>query len=158
MSLMFKKSWVLKWGLNLWPPILFAGIRVVELSEDYRYARVELRMRPWNKNAVGAHFGGSLFAMTDPMYMLMLMANFHGDYYVWDKLADIDYVKPGFGTLYAEFNLTEGLLEQIRQNTSDGSKYLPVLPVLVKDRDGEVVAKLNRTLYLRKKKPKSPKK
>ena len=154
MSIIFRKSWALKWGLNLWPPMCFAGIRVVELSQDYRYARVELRMRPWNKNAVGAHFGGSIFAMTDPMYMLMLMAHFHGDYYVWDKIADIDFIKPGFGTLTAEFNITDGLIEDITQATEDGSKYLPVLPVLVKDAKGEVVAKLNRTLYIRKKKKK----
>lgn len=134
--------------------MLFAGIRVVELSADYRYAKVELRMRPWNKNAVGAHFGGSMFAMTDPMYMLMLLANFYGDYYVWDKGADIDFIKPGFGTLTAEFTITDGLLGEIRQATKDGHKYLPVLPVLIKNADGEVVAKLNRTLYLRKKKRK----
>ncbi len=154
MSMIFKKAWALKWGLNLWPPLFFAGIRIVELSSDYRYAKVELRMRPWNKNAVGSHFGGSLFAMTDPMYMLMLMANFYGEYYVWDKDADIDFIKPGFGTLSAEFNVTDGLLEEIKKATQDGEKYLPVLPVLIKDKQGEVVAKLNRTVYLRKKKAK----
>jgi acyl-coenzyme A thioesterase PaaI-like protein len=149
---MFKKAWMLKWGLNLWPPTLLAGIHVVELSADYRYAKVELRMRPWNKNAVGSHFGGSIFSMTDPMYMLMLLANFYGEYYVWDKAADIDFIKPGLGTLTAEFNITDGLLTQIKEATADGSKYLPELPVLVKDESGEVVARLNRKLYLRKKK------
>lgn len=152
--MIFKKAWALKWGLNLWPPFLLTGIHVVELSADYRYAKVELRMRPWNKNAVGAHFGGSIFAMTDPMYMLMLMANFYGDYYVWDKIADIDFIKPGRGTLMAEFVITDALLDDIRKATEDGQKYLPVLPVIVKDLSGETVAKVNRTLYLRKKKVK----
>ena len=143
---------MLKWGLNIWPPTLLAGIQVVELSSDYRYAKVELRMRPWNKNAVGSHFGGSIFAMTDPMYMLMLLANFYGDYYVWDKSADIDFIKPGFGTLTAEFNITDALLADIKAATKDGSKYLPQLPVVVKDQSGDVVAQLNRTIYIRKKK------
>ena len=35
-------------------------------AEDYRHARVELRQRWYNRNYVGTHFGGSLFAMTDP--------------------------------------------------------------------------------------------
>lgn len=152
MSIIFRKSWALKWGLNLWPPFLFTGIRVVELSADYRYARVELRLRPWNKNAVGSHFGGSLFAMTDAMYMLMLLANFYGDYVVWDKTADIDFLKPGRGTLTAEFVITDALLHDIKQATEQGQKYLPVLPVVVKNAQGEAIARLNRTLYIRKKK------
>lgn len=150
--MIFKKAWALRWGLNLWPPFLLTGIHVVELSADYRYAKVELRMRFWNKNAVGSHFGGSIFAMTDPMYMLMLLANFHGDYVVWDKTADIDFIKPGFGTLTAEFNITDGLLDEIKKATASGEKYLPSLTVLVKNAQDEVVAKLNRVVYIRKKK------
>lgn len=53
-------------GINLWPPFLLAGIHVTKVSRDFRDIDVELRMRPWNRNYVGTHFGGSLFAMTDP--------------------------------------------------------------------------------------------
>ena len=56
----------LRWIFNLWPPFAASGIHVTHLSKDWRHARVELRMRPWNRNYVGTHFGGSLFAMTDP--------------------------------------------------------------------------------------------
>ena len=35
---------------------------------------VEMKLRWWNANYVGTHFGGSLFAMTDAFYMLMVMA------------------------------------------------------------------------------------
>ena len=44
------KASLFRHGLNLWPPFLFAGIHVTEVTPDYRYVRVELRMRPWNKN------------------------------------------------------------------------------------------------------------
>lgn len=153
-NIIFKKSWALKWALNLWPPFLLTGIHIVELSEDYRYSKVELRMRFWNKNAVGSHFGGSIFAMTDPMYMLMLLSILHPNYYVWDKLADIDFIKPGFGKLTAEFTISDGLLDEIRKATANGEKYLPSMLVTVKDEKGDVVAKLTRTLYIRKKKGK----
>ena len=153
-NIIFNKSWALKWVLNLWPPFLLTGIHVVELAADYRYAKVELRMRPWNKNAVGSHFGGSIFAMTDPMFMLMLLSILHPNYYVWDKLADIDFIKPGFGRLTAEFIISDGLLDDISKATANGDKYLPSIPVIVKDQQGDVVAKLNRTLYIRKKKRK----
>ena len=71
--------------LNLWPPFLFTGIHVSHIGEDYRSARVELRMRPWNRNYVGTHFGGSLFAMTDPFWMLLVMHAIGEGYLVWDK-------------------------------------------------------------------------
>ena len=37
-----------------------------------------------NQNYVGSHFGGGLFSMTDPFYMLMLMNVLGSEYLVWD--------------------------------------------------------------------------
>lgn len=138
--------------LNIWPPFFFCGIRIAYLSADFREARVELKMRPWNKNAFGTHFGGSLFAMTDPFYALMLSALLGKEYYVWDKRADIDYIKPGKQVVFATFNITDGMLNDIIANTANGDKYLPEYPVMVQDNKGDIVAKLNRQLYVRKKK------
>jgi acyl-coenzyme A thioesterase PaaI-like protein len=148
---MFKKAWQLKLMLNIWPPLLFSGIRVTELSKDFSRAKVRLKLSLFNRNAVGVHFGGSLYAMTDPFCMLMVMARLGNQYVVWDKSADIDYVKPGKGMVSAEFLITDAMINDIIDNTQDGEKYLPVIPVLVKDEKGEVVAKLNRRLYIRKK-------
>ncbi|SMQ96011.1 hypothetical protein PD885_01310 [Xanthomonas fragariae] len=69
-----------EFDLNLWPPFLFAGVHVTVLSANYRFARVELRQRPWNRNYLGSHFGSSLFAMTDPFWMLLTMHNLGRDY------------------------------------------------------------------------------
>src|SRR3546814_10591719 len=77
--------------LNVWPPFLFAGIRVRTISDDYRHARVELRQRWYNRNFVGTHFGGSLFAMTDPFWMIMTMQALGDGYIVWDKAATIEF-------------------------------------------------------------------
>jgi hypothetical protein len=76
------KPSTLRLGMNLWPPFLFSGVHVAEIAPDWRYARVELRLRPWNRNYVGTHFGGNLFAMTDPFWMLLLMHCLGRDYYV----------------------------------------------------------------------------
>ena len=149
---MFKKAWQMKLLLNIWPPFLFTGIRVVDISDDFRHARVRLKLSIFNKNAVGVHFGGSLFAMTDPFCMLMVLSRLGNDYIVWDKSADIDYIKPGKGTVTAEFSITDTLIDDILAHTSEGEKYLPEIPVYVKDSQGDVVAKLNRTIYIRRKK------
>lgn len=143
------KASLFRLGLNLWPPFLFTGIRVVELGEDYRHARVELRMRPWNRNYVGTHFGGSLFAMTDPFWMLLMMHALGRDYYVWDKAGEIEFVKPGRGKVTAQFRITDEALAQVRAATAGGQKSLPWFEVDVTDAEGEVVARVRKQLYVR---------
>jgi len=145
------KASLFRLGLNLWPPFLFAGIHLVELSPDYRYARVELRMRPWNRNYVGTHFGGSLFAMTDPFWMLLAMQNLGRDYYVWDKAGSIEFVRPGRGTVTAQFRLDDALLDELRAATAGGDKYLRWFDNEILDAQGEVVARTRKQLYVKRK-------
>ncbi|AEO42979.1 MULTISPECIES: DUF4442 domain-containing protein [Xanthomonas] len=140
-----------KLGINLWPPFLFAGIHVTVLSADYRFARVELRQRPWNRNYVGTHFGGSLFAMTDPFWMLLTMHNLGREYYVWDKAGSIEFVKPGRGTVTADFVIDDSVLAQLRQATANGEKHLRWFENTVYNRDGEVVAHVRKQLYVKRK-------
>ena len=137
--------------VNLWPPFLGAGIRVVHIAADMKAVDVEMKLCWWNANYVGTHFGGSLFAMTDAFYMLMLMANLGGDYIVWDKAASIRYRKPGRGKVRAEFRLTDAQLDDIRDQLKTLPKYEPVLQVQVKDEAGDVVAEVEKRLHVRKK-------
>jgi hypothetical protein len=81
--------------MNLWTPFLGAGIRVTRLQPDWKAVDVEMKLRFWNSNYVGTHFGGSLYAMTDPFYMLMLIENLGHDYIVWDKSASVRFRQPG---------------------------------------------------------------
>ena len=104
------KASTLRHGMNLWPPFLFTGIHVTEISADWRHARVELRMRPWNRNYVRTHFGGSLFAMADPFWMLLLMQRLGRDYFVWDQSGAIDFVRPGRGTVATSFTVDDTTL------------------------------------------------
>ena len=137
--------------LNLWPPFLFSGIRVTALGEDFRHARVELRMRPWTRNYVGTHFGGSLFAMTDPFWMLLILHALGRDYIVWDQAGTIEFVKPGRGTVYAGFHLDDTVLEEMRAATATGGKVLRWFETEIRDRDQEIVARVRKQLYLRRK-------
>ena len=97
------KASVLRHIFNFWPPFRASGIHVTQMSADWRHARVELRMRPWNRNYVGTHFGGNLFSMTDPFWMILIKECLVSDYFVWDKAGEIELVKPGQGTVSAEF-------------------------------------------------------
>jgi len=142
--------------INLWPPFLGAGIRIKRIAPDMKSIDVEMKLRWWNANYVGTHFGGSLFAMTDAFYMLMLMANLGGDYIVWDKAATIRYRKPGKGNVRAEFRLTDSQLDYVREKLKTLPKYEPVFTVEVKDEQGTVIAEVEKLLYVRKKESLAP--
>ena len=140
---------VLRWGMNLWPPYLGAGIRVRHIASDWSSATVELRSRFLNRNYVGTHFGGSLFAMTDPFYALLLMHRLGERYLVWDQAASIEFVAPGRGTVSATFLLPEERVEAIRAQAAGGEKVLPEFDNEIRDRGGELVARVRKTLYVR---------
>jgi acyl-coenzyme A thioesterase PaaI-like protein len=142
-------SRALRRRVNLWPPFLGAGIRVTHIASDMKAIDVEMKLRWWNANYVGTHFGGSLFAMTDAFYMLMLMANLGRDYIVWDKAASIRYRKPGKGTVRAEFRLSDAQLDDIRDKLKALPKYEPAFMVEVKDEQGIVIAEVEKLLHVR---------
>jgi len=135
--------------MNLWPPFLGAGIRVRGISADWSEAVVELRARWLNRNYVGTHFGGSLFAMTDPFFALLLMHRLGAQYLVWDQSARIDFVAPGRGTVSARFRLPEERVAAIRAEAAGGAKVLPEFEAEIRDREGALVASVHKTLYVR---------
>lgn len=143
----------LQLGMNLWPPFVGAGIHVESIAPDFRRIRVRLRMGLLNRNYFGTHFGGSLFAMTDPFYALMLLHNLPRGYVVWDKASQIHYKSPGRGRVYADFVLTDERIAEVLAATAGGRKYEPTWPVDVVDAAGNIVATVDKTLYVRHKPP-----
>jgi hypothetical protein len=141
--------------LNIWPPFLGAGIRVRRLASDWKEIDVEMKLRWWNRNYVGTHYGGSLYSMADPFFMVMLIENLGKDYIVWDKAASIRFRKPGRGTVSACFRLSDEQVGEIRQALNSQEKIERVFTVEVKDQSGSVVAEVEKLLHIRRKKPTS---
>jgi len=135
--------------LNLWPPFLFSAIRVQSLSDDYGEAKVVLRLRPWNRNYVRSQFGGSLFAMVDPFWMLLVMHQLGNDYYVWDKAGAIDFVAPGREDVYAHFKLAPAVVDELREAAAGGEKVLRWFETDVVTASGEVIARVRKQIYVR---------
>ncbi|TFH01474.1 MAG: DUF4442 domain-containing protein [Calditrichales bacterium] len=137
--------------INLYPPYLGTGISIRSISPDHRHVVVRMKMHWYNRNYVKTHFGGSLYAMTDPIFMLMLIHILGRDYIVWDKAAHIDFIKPGKGTVTARFDIDDTHLENILKQTRDGQKHLEDFEVRVVDGSGDTIAHIIKTLYIRKK-------
>jgi len=136
--------------MNLWPPYLGAGIRVEHIAPDYRSATVSLKQRWYNFNYFGTHFGGSLYAMTDPFYALMVLHNLPAGYRVWDKAAAVEYLAPARGRVWARFELSDDDLKHILEMTEDGDKHLHVFSIDVRDGEGMTVAKVEKIVYVRR--------
>ncbi len=146
------KSKLLKFILNIYPPYWGTGITIEKISPDYKEIIVRMKRRWYNSNYVKTHFGGSLYAMTDPFFMLMLIHNLGNGYVVWDKSANIDFIKPGIDTVTARFLITDDHIKTILKNTAEGQKHFLKLVVQVKDDKDELVALVTKVLYIRKKK------
>ena len=145
------KASLLNHGTNLWPPFWGAGIHVDEISHDYRSAKVSLKYGKLNRNIVGVHFGGSLFAMTDPFFMLMFSQNLGKQYIVWDRAARIEFLKPGKSNVVANFRISQEQIDEVRIEAKSGEKILKDYSVVIKNTDDEVIARVTKTLYIRKK-------
>jgi acyl-coenzyme A thioesterase PaaI-like protein len=145
------RRWLIRM-LNLYPPYLGAGVRV-RASRDLRTFEVRMKLRWWNRNYVGTHFGGSLYTMCDPFFMLMLVDALGRGYIVWDKAATIRFRRPGRGAVRATFHIPPERIEEIRAAADAGGKVEPVFTVEVVDEEGEVVAEVEKLLYVRAKLP-----
>ncbi|MGA3211761.1 MAG: DUF4442 domain-containing protein [Terriglobales bacterium] len=137
--------------MNFWPPFLGAGIRVTKLRPDWQEIEVQMKLRRWNSNYVGTHYGGSLYSMTDPFFMLMLIECLGPNYIVWDRSASIRFRKPGKGTVSASFRLSDQQVAEIRQALEIQEKIDKTFNVDVRDESGATVAEVEKVLHVRRK-------
>ncbi len=137
--------------INFYPPFLGMNIRVVFVAPDFRTIRVESKLTWRNLNAVGTHFGGTLYAMCDPFFMLILMQALGEGYIVWDKAATIRFLRPGRGKVSATFHIPQETIDDLRARADAGEKIEPTFVVDVVDEKGDTVARVEKLLYVRKK-------
>ncbi|MEC3955159.1 DUF4442 domain-containing protein [Nocardia sp. CDC153] len=135
--------------MSAYPPLLFAGVRVEHVAEDWTSIRVSHRVRAWNRNINGAAFGGTLYAMTDPFFGIMARGQLGDGYRVWSVRSGIEFVAPGRGIVTATMELDAALAEQIREATRDGAKSITTHSTTIYDTDGNTVAHATQDVYVR---------
>lgn len=92
-----------------------------------------------------------MYAMCDPFFMFILIINLGEEYIVWDKTAAIDFVKPGKGTVFAEFRISPQEISDIKADVDQIGKKVFTFPCEVLDSEGKLIAKLSKDVYVRKK-------
>ncbi|MGE9808188.1 MULTISPECIES: DUF4442 domain-containing protein [unclassified Janibacter] len=141
----------LRLGMNLWPPFLFSGARILHISPDFAHVRVRLAKTPLTSNYFGTQFGGSLFSMTDPFWVIMLARNLGPDYIVWDRRGEIDFVAPGTTAVTSELVLPREVIDEVRAAADGGEKVLRWFENDVVDSDGTTIARVRKQVYVRRK-------
>lgn len=137
--------------IRFYGPYLGAAVKPVEISEDFRYIKVEMPLTFYNQNYVGTQFGGSLYSMVDPWYMLMLIKNLGDNYIVWDKSASIEFKKPGRGKVTAEFTLSQSRINEIKNFVDEKTKMDAHFEVKIMDEQNNLVARVDKVVYVRRK-------
>jgi acyl-coenzyme A thioesterase PaaI-like protein len=137
--------------INLYPPYLGAGIRVSFPKDDPYTIVVTMKLRFYNRNLFGTHFGGSLYSMTDPFFVFILARHLGPGYLVWDRKAAIEFLKPGRGRVTARFHVAPDEIERVRSLADAGETVEPVYSADIVSDDGEAVARVTKTLWVRRK-------
>jgi acyl-coenzyme A thioesterase PaaI-like protein len=139
---------MVRMGFNLHPAFRGTGGRVEHVAHDLSHIRIRLPLTWRTKNVVGSLYGGSLFAVTDGVHPMMLMAALGDGVIVWDKAANIRYKKPGYSTLYADFLLDPDDVEDIRNSLLQNPELDRTYLVELKDEHGTVHTVVERTVYI----------
>lgn len=140
-----------RFGLNWFPAFRSTGGRVIHVAPDLKRLTVCLPLNRRTRNGAGTLFGGSLYAVTDPIYAVMLALHLGRDTVVWDKSGTIVYRRPGRSTLFADFVLSSAELDDIRAAVVATGEVERVFTTQLKDHSGRVHVEVAKTVYVAEK-------
>jgi acyl-coenzyme A thioesterase PaaI-like protein len=129
------------------------GGRIKHIAEDWSEIHLDLPLSRRTRNYVGTIFGGSIYSAVDPIYMLMLIHRLGKDYVVWDKVATIQFKKPGRETLHARFAVTDEELAAIRAALEMQRSVDRTYLIELKDSSENICATVEKIIYIRCKEP-----
>ena len=138
--------------ISYWPPYLAAGVSIKDFNLDQGFIISQLKLNPFNKNYFGTHFGGSLYSMCDPFYVFILAHKLGRDYIIWDVEAGIKFKKAVSIPVTARFEIDKNQVREIKKNCESGEVYLPEFRTNVIDLEGNIIAEIDKKLYVKKKK------
>lgn len=137
--------------ISLYPPYLGAGIKLKSFNNDFTCFEVELKMKWFNRNLFGTHFGGSIYAMSDPFFVFIVLNYLGSEYVVWDKSAKINFIKPGKGTVKGIFKIEKSKLQEIKEDIEIKGKNTYIFIAEIKNSEDEVIAEIEKEIYVRMK-------
>ncbi len=142
------KTWRFRTLMNWYPMFFGTGGKILFWSSNSREVHLRLRRSIWTYNYVGTIFGGSMFAASDPFYILMLLLVLGKSYVVWDKAGIIRFRKPARQTLYTRYLLTDDDIGNIQQDVAANGQTERTFRLQWLDANGVIHAEIERRCYI----------
>lgn len=144
----FKKNTLFKVMFNIAPMYRRSCGRIIFVSEDIHVVKIKIPLSYRNRNYVGSMFGGSLFAATDPIYMIQLMQILGKEYVVWDKATEIKFKRPAYKKAFATFEFSPEEIQEIKDKVVSENEVNYNKKLLITDEKNIVFTELDKTLYI----------
>jgi acyl-coenzyme A thioesterase PaaI-like protein len=140
-----------RWLFNFFPAFRSTGAWVTYISSDFREIHVRMSLNWRTRNYVGTLFGGALYSAIDGIPMVMLINLLGKEYIVWDKSAQIRFLKPGRDTVTAVICISEEETTEIQQAVDTEGKIERSHTIEWKNRHGDVIAVVDQLIHIRAK-------
>ncbi|MGJ4746222.1 PaaI family thioesterase [Leptospira sp. SA-E8] len=139
-----------------WPVYHRLGPRFEFVSEDLLKLKVRFPFNNQTKGYNGLHFGGAIYAFVDPLYVYSISENLGPEYLVLDTKAEIDFLKASNQDLIVETEVSPEEIRSIQEECRTKKKTTRIYFIEVLDPDGQKIAIVKKTIYIRKLNPSFP--
>ena len=143
---------LLKFVLNIFPPLLFNRIVLTHISDDYMQMKVVIKRSLLNINFHKTIFGGSIFSGCDPYFPTMYYKIFekrNRKLIVWLKSAEIKYLKPANTSLKLHFTINQDDIDKASEILDKTGKYEVWHTVNAINKKNLICAKAKMLIYLK---------
>ncbi len=140
--------------LELYPPFFFMGLKVVEVSKDYRLCRIRVPLRWYLKNHHGTFFGGAICSIADPIPALLCGRIFRGTQ-MWSQKVSVEFLKPLRGAVNLKVEIPEESIVRIRERLRETRTASETFTFSFWNDEGDEIARVENTVFL-KMRPKRP--
>ena len=124
------------------------GGKLIKVSDDLHYIKIQLLFNYKTRNYVGTIYGGHMYSSVDGIYVIQLIHILGDNYIVWDKSAKIKFKRPANKTLFADFKISDELIEQIKNDIVKDKKKDYNLFVNLTDVNGNIYAQVEKVIYI----------
>ena len=136
--------------LELYPPFVKMGIKVLEIADGWRHVRILLPLNALSRNPGGVMFGGWQAALADPIAALACARVFPG-YSVWTRAMTISFDHGGNSDLEMRFRLTPEQEADIRIELERDGRATPTFEYAYLRQDGVRCTIIRNTVAIRPK-------
>lgn len=139
--------------LELYPPFLFMGVKVLKVTEDFRQLTVRLPLRWYGRNHHSTMFGGFMASLADPMPALLCSKLFpHCD--TWTKRMSITFLRPGRTDLELRVEITPEQIAAIQKELDETGSATPQFEFFYWDEKNRRIARVKNIVAMKKRKTK----